>query len=268
MTEMVTGASPIAGSLTLTRAGFLVATIAAFFMTITEGLGTGIVPFWTRLAYWLVVMETGAMIGTGVTIGIQLWGRLRSHPMVEVLVIAVLIALPLTLAVIGAGIIFLGMERPAIGSIARNFALVAFISAIITAITHAIGHRKHQPARTLDPAPSLATSAHARFRARLPHHLQQARINALCSEDHYLRVRCDGGDALILMRLSDAIAELGADAGDGHGAQTHRSWWVARDAIAAARRGDGKGVLILHDGTEVPVSRTHYRRLVTAGWFG
>ena len=64
------------------------------------------------------------------------------------------------------------------------------------------------------------------------------------------------------MRLSDAIDEL-----DGiEGAQVHRSWWVARDAITEAVRGDGRATLTLKDGAEVPVSRTYARLLRERSW--
>ncbi len=247
-------------------AGFVVATIAAVFMTISEAMGTGVVPFWTRLLYWVIVMETGAIIGVGVTTGIQGWGRLQKWPIVEVLTISTLIALPLTLGVIGASMIILGMDRPDFGDMFRNFLLVAFVSAIITGITYAIGSRRKAiiALTAVDPAPATATSDHNRFRARLPFHLKGARILALVSEDHYLRVYTDGGNTMILMRLSDAIAELGSEGG----AQTHRSWWVARDAVSKAVRADGKAVLTLSDGTEAPVSRTYYRALSGQGWFG
>jgi hypothetical protein len=266
MTEMSTGASPNAGPMTQHRAGFIVATIAAVFMTISEAMGTGVVPFGTRLLYWIVVMETGAVIGVGVTTGIQAWGKLQKRPVAEVLAISVLIALPLTLGVIGAGIIILDMERPSLGGMVRNFLLVAFVSAIITGITHAIGSRRKAIIALTKAVPVavLPAADDGRFRARLPTHLQEARLLALASEDHYLRVYTDNGNALILMRLSDAISELATEAG----AQTHRSWWVARDAVTKSARGEGKAVLTLSDGTEAPVSRTFYRALSGQGWFG
>jgi LytTr DNA-binding domain len=265
MTEMATGASRNAGPMTQHRAGFVVATIAAIFMTISEAMGTGVVPFGPRLLYWVIVMETGAVIGVGVTTGIQAWGRLQRHPIAEVLAISVLIALPLTLGVIGAGIIILGMARPDVGDVFRNFLLVAFVSAIITGITYAIGSRRKalMALAAVEPVSVVVPVADDRFRLRLPVHLQSAGILALVSEDHYLRVYTDAGNALILMRLSDAMSEL-----DGKGgAQTHRSWWVARDAVRTISRGEGKAVLTLSDGTEAPVSRTHYRTLQAAGWF-
>jgi DNA-binding LytR/AlgR family response regulator len=266
MTEMSTGASPNAGPMTQHRAGFVVATIAAVFMTISEAMGTGIVPFWTRLLYWVIVMETGAVIGVGVTTGIQAWGRLQRRPVLEVLVIAVLIALPLTLGVIGAGIVILAMDRPSVSGMVRNFLLVAFVSAIITGITYAVGSRRKAiiALATVAPATVASPAQDNRFRARLPLHLQGTQLLALVSEDHYLRVYTDRGNAMILMRLSDAIAELGHECG----AQTHRSWWVARIAVTKAVRSEGKAVLTLSDGTEAPVSRTYYRALSGQGWFG
>ena len=82
------------------------------------------------------------------------------------------------------------------------------------------------------------------------------------SEDHYLRLHTSQGQDLILMRLADAVAEL-----EGiEGAQVHRSWWVAREAIAESRRGDGRATLTLKDGSEVPVSRTYAKLLRERGW--
>ena len=83
------------------------------------------------------------------------------------------------------------------------------------------------------------------------------------AEDHYLRLHTSLGQDLILLRLADAIAEL-----EGlEGAQTHRSWWVAKTAVASAERGDGRATLTLKDGAEVPVSRGYARQLRAAGWF-
>jgi len=65
------------------------------------------------------------------------------------------------------------------------------------------------------------------------------------------------------MRLADAIVEL-----EGlEGAQTHRSWWVARAAVTSVERADGRAVLTLKDGAEAPVSRGYARALRAAGWF-
>jgi DNA-binding LytR/AlgR family response regulator len=102
-----------------------------------------------------------------------------------------------------------------------------------------------------------------KFLERLPVRLRGSDIYAVQAEDHYLRVHTSKGSDLILMRLSDAVAEL-----EGiEGAQTHRSWWVAKEALADVKIGDGRATLTLKDGCEAPVSRTYARALREAGWY-
>ncbi|HET9159080.1 MAG TPA: LytTR family DNA-binding domain-containing protein [Caulobacteraceae bacterium] len=101
-----------------------------------------------------------------------------------------------------------------------------------------------------------------RFLERLPAKLRGGQVWAVEAEDHYLRLHTSKGQDLILMRLADAVAEL-----DGiEGMQVHRSWWVARDAVANIARGDGRAELTLQDGSKVPVSRTYARVLREKGW--
>jgi DNA-binding LytR/AlgR family response regulator len=51
------------------------------------------------------------------------------------------------------------------------------------------------------------------------------------------------------------------------GAQTHRSWWVAKAAVRAVERGDGRASLTLDGGITAPVSRRYARALREAGWY-
>ena len=81
-------------------------------------------------------------------------------------------------------------------------------------------------------------------------------------EDHYLRVHTLLGSALVLMRLRDAVALVG----DLEGMQVHRSWWVARAAIA-----DGAGLtrsreIPLTNGLSAPVARDSVDRLRQSGF--
>jgi DNA-binding LytR/AlgR family response regulator len=109
----------------------------------------------------------------------------------------------------------------------------------------------------------LDISPEVRFLERLPPRLRGAEIHAVQAEDHYLRVHTTRGSDLILMRLADAIVEL-----DGlDGAQTHRSWWVARAAVQDVRRSDGRATLVLPMGIEAPVSRNNLPALRDRGWF-
>ena len=83
------------------------------------------------------------------------------------------------------------------------------------------------------------------------------------AEDHYVRLHTSKGSALILLRLADAAAELEGS----EGARVHRSWWVARSAVAGTGRRGAQTVLKLPDGTEAPVSRSQASELRRAGWW-
>ena len=85
-------------------------------------------------------------------------------------------------------------------------------------------------------------------------------ILCLQMEDHYVRVHTSLGHSLLLMRMRDAVAELGRL----EGAQVHRSWWVAREAVASVEREGRRASLTLTNGLRVPVSRE--RRDVLPDW--
>jgi hypothetical protein len=130
--------------------------------------------------------------------------------------------------------------------------LICMVSSVLAVLVHR-GARNAAPAG-LPPPP--------RFLDRIPLKLRGGELWAVEAEDHYLRLHTSRGQDLILMRLADAVDEL-----EGiEGTQVHRSWWVARDAIADARRGDGRATLTLKDGSEVPVSRPYARILREKNW--
>jgi LytTr DNA-binding domain len=69
--------------------------------------------------------------------------------------------------------------------------------------------------------------------------------------DHYVDVYTNRGKETLLLRFSDALAEL-----DGWpGQRVHRSHWVADVAVQAFRKQNGRAVVVLRDGSEIPVSR-------------
>ena len=111
------------------------------------------------------------------------------------------------------------------------------------------------------PAPAPAQPV--RFLERLPAGLKGAELWAVQAEDHYVRLHTSKGSALILLRLADAAAEL-----DGmEGARVHRSWWVARLAVAGTARRGAQTMLKLPNGVEAPVSRSQVAQLRRAGWW-
>ena len=205
---------------------------------------------------WMVEAIVGGLIGIAAGRWIVPVAWYRSRLWAAVLLIAVIIATPMTAAVLGRIVIF---ERVALSwQLVGEIAPQAFgTSLVMTAMAFLL--RRH-PTRTY-PAPAGARAP--KFLARLPAQLAGADLYAVEAEDHYLRLHTSQGQDLILMRLGDAIEEL-----EGvEGAQTHRSWWVAKAAVADAERMDGRAVLTLKDGAEVPVSRGFAKALRAAGWF-
>ncbi|MHA6718196.1 LytTR family DNA-binding domain-containing protein [Sphingomonas sp. RS6] len=246
------------------RRGVIVATVAAFLMTITGAFDTDLLGVGARLVYWLIIMEAGALIGIGATAAVRGWGRLAQRPWLEGAAISLAIAAPLTLVVLGTTAAFVRRANVSPAGLAMLFLMVLAVTAAITAIN--LGARpaasSAEPIPPV-PAPAECDATPPPLAERLPPHVQGAPIHALEAEDHYLRVHTGAGSVLILMRLGDAIALLDGVAGE----RTHRSWWVARDAVRAVERKDGRAALTLADDTIAPVSRSAYPRLRDAGWF-
>lgn len=99
-----------------------------------------------------------------------------------------------------------------------------------------------------------------RLLSRLPLQVR-GRILCLEMEDHYVRVHTDRGSALVLLRLSDAIAEAEAIVS---GRQVHRSWWVSDDAIERFERVGRTGELRLSGGIKAPVSQRYLKLVESA----
>lgn len=108
------------------------------------------------------------------------------------------------------------------------------------------------------PDPAQEPAASPRIVARVRPHLR-GRLLALQADAHYVRVHTDRGTDLVLYRFGDAVAEMDA----GAGAQVHRSWWVARDAVTGTD--PERPELVLANGLRVPVSRSYQREARQAG---
>lgn len=109
-------------------------------------------------------------------------------------------------------------------------------------------------------APGAGAPGNA-FLKRIPDRLGQNLLH-LHMQDHYLEVHTDRGSELLLMRFRDALREVE----DLDGAQVHRSHWIARAALERVGRRNGRTVLHLVNGSEVPVSRTFSADLRDRGW--
>ena len=236
--------------------GLAIVTLAAVFLAATGAFNTDIVRAPTRYAYWLVVMLAGGLIGAAVLEAFGRRGWLENRPWLQGAASTLAIAALQALVVWAASAVT--FRQPwRIENLLLVFPSVVLVSAAVVALNHLAARR---PVRTHEAAPGAPAS---RFLDRLPPKLRGAELHAVEAEDHYLRLHTSRGSDLILMRLADALVEL-----EGlEGAQTHRSWWVARTAVAEGRRSDGRAVLKLKSGAEAPVSRTYAKALREAGWF-
>ena len=95
------------------------------------------------------------------------------------------------------------------------------------------------------------TVPQARFHKRLSRAVSRDVIY-LEMKDHYVQVHTTGGSCLILMRFTDAVVDLGA-----LGMQVHRSYWVAHRHMLAMVRREGRTMLRVTGGRDVPISRPY-----------
>jgi hypothetical protein len=234
--------------------GLTVALVAGLFLTFSGAFSTDEAPLSLRLTYWMTLMVVGYVWGAFVSRFFFREGRRRTGNMwLDALIASLVIALPLTVVVWFATTRVFDSNIPFAG-LWMLFGPVLLVSLALTVINMLIETRR-EAMTTAGPSPP-------KFLERLPLKLRGGEVWAVEAEDHYLRLHTSKGQDLILMRLADAVAEL-----EGiEGAQVHRSWWVARDAITDAKRGDGRATLTLKDGAEVPVSRTYAGLLRERGW--
>ena len=238
--------------------GAVIAIAGGVVLALTGAFGSGSAPLLLRLGFWVPVMLAGGLWGHLCSQAIDRWFDMDERPWLSVAVLTVMITGPVSVLVWGVtGLVFDGQIYP-LKVLPLMIVPVAVITATVSAINVFLG--RAQPVQT-HAAP--AGQASARFPDRLPMKLRGGVIRAVQAEDHYLRIHTDRGSDLILMRLSDALDEL-----EGlEGAQTHRSWWVAREAVRDVARGDGRATLTLDGGVSASVSRKYAKALRDAGWY-
>jgi hypothetical protein len=212
-------------------------------------------PLSERFVYWFICMVGGGLIGTAVDEPLR---RRVSHFWLRVGLASVLMTPFVTLLV---GLTNHAMSQARLGpeNIAQPWFQV-FVVSFATMTFRQLAWAQPvvvevERARPEDPA--------AAFRQRLSAKRRAARLIAVEAEDHYLRVHTDAGDELVTARFGDALAELAGVAGF----RTHRSWWVAADAIDAVTWRRGRGEARLTCGLVIPVSRSNAAALKAAGWF-
>lgn len=219
---------------------------------------TSELPFFKRFVFWTSTMIAGTL-ANAFAAPWALNGPLRkSGPFIQILVTAAAISLPVTIVIafFNTGI---GLQAPPAYWL-QQYGFVIVISLLIVSVGYVSLRALGQIGGGTEysgPAPEQ------KFLERLPVKYRGAALYAVSSEDHYCRVHTNCGEALILLRLADALRELdGAD-----GLQVHRSWWVSRNGVADAEREGGKQTLKLKSGGAAPVSRSFAKAAKEAGLF-
>ncbi|MFN3748645.1 MAG: LytTR family DNA-binding domain-containing protein [Sphingorhabdus sp.] len=220
---------------------------------------------WELAAFWILSSIFGCYLLYALHLVAQGLARARTiSPRIWLPVSAIIAAIPTTLIVHALG--------PALNSDIRLsafwqlFPSVAILCLPLQYIIHlilqndAIRATAVQKLQAEQISNTLAGAQQILFE-KLPLHLGSD-ILCMKTEDHYLRVYTQAGNALVLLRMSDAEnAVCGVD-----GLRVHRSWWVARHAVAEVVSVGNGLQLRLTNGLDVPVSRERRLLLKSNGW--
>ncbi|WP_293904215.1 LytTR family DNA-binding domain-containing protein [Phenylobacterium sp.] len=209
-----------------------------------------------RIVYWLICMVGGGVIGVAIDRPVQ---RLTGQFWVRLMAVSVLMTPGVTVLVALTNHYLAGMHLT-LKNLTQPWFQVFVVCFAAMLFRQLVWNR---PPAAATPAPDPETDPSQAFRLRLSAKRRAAALIAVEAEDHYLRVHTDAGDELITARFGDALAELAA----APGFQTHRSWWVAADAIDEVRWRRGRGEARLKCGLTVPISRSNAAPLKAAGWF-
>jgi len=236
------------------RTAAVLLAVSAFLAFVNPYDATGGLFYPYALLYWFMMVLSG---GVGAELSMSLYDKYYENgPLAaRLLVGAIMSALLVTSFILAIEAVF--NDAIPIAYWPYVYGLVLVIATAITGVGYLADQTFNGGASPAgDSADGLAT-----FMQRLPIKYRTATLHAISSEDHYLRVHTSVGEEMILMRLADAVRELGGTSG----LQVHRSWWVAKAGIAEEKRGNGRSLLVLKSGTEVPVSRSYRAKAKEAG---
>ncbi|MEJ6394611.1 LytTR family DNA-binding domain-containing protein [Gymnodinialimonas sp. 2305UL16-5] len=207
-----------------------------------------------RIIYWWllvgVTFATGAAFGS---VAERLIARICSKTFIVLGAGALLSAIPTTLVVVLINAIFGSTYGPA--DLVLLYAYVAAVMCGVCAIT--------MLSRDWFSAAVPVASDDAKtppIMSRL-HGANRGALLRMSAQDHYVEVVTNRGSELLLMKLRDAVTE----AAPTHGAQVHRSHWVATEAVSRSERIKGRVFLRLTDGCRVPVGRRYLKSARDAG---
>lgn len=237
----------LAGFACATLAGVLLGILGPFGSYLNGGIGL-------RFAYWTSACWAGLLLYSAAAIAAHRVAALPSRAGYLALAAAtVLASVPQTMLTRWLAFALLpelATRAPGWGS---WYGQVLTIGAVAMS-----GYAAARLVSVAAPVPAGPASAPAaRDRAILGRE-----VIALQMEDHYVRVHAPAGSQLLLMTMAEAIGLLGGVDGE----RTHRSWWVARQAVDRIEGTPRAMRVHLTNGIVAPVARNAVARLRSAGW--
>ena len=205
-----------------------------------------LIPLIPRLVYWTAVVFSTFAVGSLVS---QIISQLaKRRPLwLLILISSLAVGTAVTGVLTVLNFVAFGVLPDSVISAAIQWALVTLISTAIE-----VSAKLMAPKNDNGPAAAILD--------RLPFSKRGALV-ALSAEDHYVKIETTQGTEMVLMRLSDAINEVGKTAG----LQIHRSHWVALDQITDVRRINDRGEVVLSSGQTRPISRGYMAAVRDAG---
>ena len=243
---------------------FLGRNLNIWLLAVFLGIGAGMVgPFGTylyaplnaRIVYWVITMVASFHIWWAIDrLGHHLFPN-WPYEWAQVIIIVPFTAIN-SLALVGFHLVanqFFGSRFPLIWT--DFFLSHIALSSIVVMPTIILARR------LITNAGRQAGSDAIQFLTeKLPPKLRGAKPFALAAEGHYVRVFTSTGEDLITMKFEDAVKSVAGIPGQ----QTHRSWWVALDAIREMRSVGSAYEVELTSGLIVPVGRRRRADLANA----
>jgi hypothetical protein len=230
-------------------------TAAGVCLGLVGPFGTYISPLANRLVYWVGLFWVGLLF-YGPAIRAAVWAGRRSRAPGAIWLLLFVLVASVPMSVVASAVAT--RVWPQLKSMTplawygQSVALSIPLAMLYGLITRGIA-----PFTRTETSPQTPGA----LAGRLPDRLVRGLV-CLQMEDHYVRVHTAAGSELVLVSMRDAIAGLDPRLG----ARTHRSWWVARAAVAGVVA-DGRNLrLRLTNGVEAPVARSSVGMLRAAGW--
>lgn len=238
----------------LKKFSFPVWIAGSFAAGVAGPFGThAIASFWERWLYWaLIIVVSIFMAGFLRRLSHRLSGP--DKPLLEDVLMIGLMTVSFTPALLF--LTKLVSDRGEYPTVLELGLYVAIVSLVISATRRVLSVTATDTGAISREAPGHLP----RIMRRLPKSCGGSIIRLNVS-DHRVRVVTTDGEYSLRLRFGDAIDEM--DPVDGF--CTHRSHWVARQAVHGPERENGKTYLRLVNGDRVPVSRTYQRDLEAAG---